>query len=170
MKNTITFGVLLFSLLVGSAYGINLKGEIKGVIADDNGPLTGATISLVAIGAGDSLQQVFSDEKGKFSFLVTTANSYILSVSFTGYTDYVSDTLYFEAAKTDIHLDTVVLEMDNAILEAVEVTGNKRLVNFSNGKVHVNIEDNPMAKGETVYSLMQKLPGVSVSHDGDISI
>src|SRR5699024_8430003 len=170
MKNTITFGVLLFSLLVGSAYGISQKGEIKGVIADDNGSLTGATISLVAVGADDSILQVFSDEQGEFLFFVDTANIYILSVSFTGYKDYVSDTLYFEGPKTDIQLGTVVLEMDNAMLEAVEVTGNKRLVNFSNGKVHVNIEDNTMAKGETVYSLMQMLPEVSISHNGDISI
>lgn len=170
MKNTITFGVLLFSLLVGSAYGINLKGEIKGIIADDNGPLTGATISLLAVNADDNIQQVFSDERGEFSFLVNTATPYILSVSFTGYKDYVSDTLHFEGGKTDVQLGTVVLEMDNAMLDAVEVTGSKRLVNFSNGKVHVNIEDNPMVKGETVYSLMQKLPGVSVSHNGDISM
>jgi iron complex outermembrane receptor protein len=61
----------------------------------------------------------------------------------------------------DIVLDMRLL-IQPVILNNISVTATRRVVEFKNGNTIVNVENSPLAKGNSVYDLLMRLPGVSV--------
>jgi hypothetical protein len=138
--------------------------SVSGKIADSlNAPVPYAVVALAKAADSAVIQGTLCDAGGDYSFSKIKTGNYILKISATGY-----EVKYSEA----FHIDTlqeytapVIRLGKDKMLDAVTVSSITPTVEFKNGNITVNVEDSPLARGNSVYDLLYKLPGVSVENN-----
>jgi TonB-dependent receptor len=118
----LTFAALLL-LMIGTnttfAQGGGGKVTIIGTIADEDGPLPGASVILKGQNIG-----VLTDIDGRFTLGAKVADSLILEVRYLGYTEY-RDTIVGNA-DANIDLGTVKMSVVTTQLATVNIEGSAR--------------------------------------------
>lgn len=160
---------LLFSLFILSFVHAQ-SGSVKGSVVDDYGPLPSASIKLLKVGNTEQIQGVVSDMDGNFELSADLEMDLVLEISFMGYEIMRSESFRLTPEENEIDLGVIKMLMEAQVLESVLLQTKKRPITFSNASTIVQIENNPMAIGETAYSILQHLPGVSISHTGEIQM
>lgn len=64
----------------------------------------------------------------------------------------------------------ITLIRDGVDLGEVNVVALRKQIEFKNGNVTVNVEDSPLATGNSLFQLLIKLPGVTIDENNVISI
>lgn len=106
--------VMVFSLF--SALLMAQKGNIQGIISDDNGIyVSGASVYIESIKIG-----AISDFDGKFTLVGIPEGNYTLTISYLGYTT-IEEEVNVEEGKTNFM--NIELLPSRLILDEVEVTG-----------------------------------------------
>ncbi|CAN5150961.1 outer membrane beta-barrel family protein [soil metagenome] len=165
--------LLLLSLLFSIPLSIRAqnanKGSIKGVVADEQKtPLPYATVILKKASDSAIYKTALSNEKGVFAFVDIKPGAYLLAISMTG----------FEKLKiTDLHIDTnqinsgvLILKTSTQMLKGVTIKGQTPLIERQIDKTVVNVDNSITNAGSTVLEMMQKLPGVQMSADGQLTL
>lgn len=156
----------LILLLTFTAF--SQSGYISGKVTNQlQQPLTGATIALQQSEALVE-KKAISDSAGLFRLTEIIPGKYNISVSLTG---YVTQTLSVTASDSTIteHL-SIVLVPDVKSLEAVSVTGRKKLYEMKADKIVMNVEQNTLAAGNSVFDLLRMAPGVTMSKDDIVQL
>lgn len=158
MKFKIISLLLLFSMAVKSQ-------TLNGIISDS----LRAPVPFIALGllnAKDSaiVKGTNTGEDGSFIFENIKPGKYLLKIDAAGFKAkfsqvYAVDTLL----KTDA--GTIVIQSAAVSLNEVSVTAMKKLVEYKNGNITVNIENSPLAVGNSLYDLLSRLPTVTISGD-----
>lgn len=170
MERAIKTGILFMIVLFSTAYSYGQDGEIKGTIVDEYGPLPGANVKLKGPQSADEIRREITDFEGSFTIFTELDMPLYLEISYLGYQTIYTDTFNLSLAQKKVDLKSIKMEMKSEMLNSVKITGNKRPVSFSNGKMKIEVEDTPMAKGESASSLFRQLPGVSTGKDGEIQL
>lgn len=170
MKRAIKTGILMVFAFFYVALSYGQDGKIKGNVVDEYGPLPGANVKLMQPESDDEIRGETTDFEGDFSISTELDEPVFLEISYMGYEDTQTDTITLSSNRKEIQLDTINMKQASEELKAVTVTGNKRPVSFSNGKTKVNVANSPMAQGESAFSLLRQLPGVSTGQDGEIKL
>jgi hypothetical protein len=142
--------------------------EVTGIVKDSAG--TGielATVALLKVADSTSLQSVLTNDKGEFIFTNLADDKYLLKIFLVGYKD-----LYELVHISETNRRFLVYSLKNAGVNLNEVTVStlKKLVEFKNGNVTVNIEDSPLAIGNSAWDLLIRLPGVTIDENKEIAI
>jgi hypothetical protein len=140
----------------------NAQNSISGLITDSTA--TGVPFVPVALlNSKDStiVKGVLSDEGGKFRFAEIKPGTYLLRVNAVGYSDTLSELISLDSS-SQIQLPLIRLQRRDVLLNEVAITAVKKPVEFKNGNIIVNIENSPLAIGNSVYDLLSRLPGVTV--------
>lgn len=145
-------------------------GKINGAVTDEFGPLPGASVQLIQAESEDEVRGVITDSTGSYSLLAEFGQNYYLRISFMGYETSKTNTFQIPSNRQEIEMAPIEMIMKTELLHSVTVAGNKRMVSFSNGKMKVDLENSPMAKGESTFSLLPQIPGISVSQNGEIQV
>ncbi|MEZ5017191.1 MAG: outer membrane beta-barrel family protein [Flavipsychrobacter sp.] len=161
MKFAITTITLLISLsLSAQDYSINGK-----VLDEDNHPIVAATVSVLSSKDSSWLKTELTDEYGAFKVKNIKAGKYILHVNSVGY----------EAGRTALSIvdnaadvNIVLTRKDNQ-LAGVTVRERTDFIKTELGKTIVDVGKSEKV-GINILELLGKLPGVSVSPNGDVSI
>lgn len=150
--------LLLFAKL---SFGQSVTGKI---VDSTTTPLPFATIAL--LNAQDSLTVTgaLTDEKGDFTIKTIRPGTYLLKITSFGYNPKITEPIFIDSASV-VSLPFITLHTSDIKLDEVSVSAIKRTVEFKNGNIIVTIENSPLAKGNTVYDLLFKLPGVSVDNN-----
>ncbi len=109
-----------------------------------------------------------TSENGEFCFQKIDKGSYFVKISSIGYADYFSEKINYDSAAA-IKLNDIVLKKSGVTLDEVSVNVIKNPIEFKEGNITVNVEDSPLAVGNSAYDLLARLPGVMVEGD-NISI
>lgn len=127
-------------------------------------PVSYATIVLVNAGDSNIVKSTLTDDQGSYTLHAPGPGLYFLRAAAVGFKELTTANFWMDSVTTFYF---PLLEMNSAglSLDEVSVTAIKRTVEFKNGNVIVNIEDSPLAKGNTVYDLLFKLPGVSMDNN-----
>ncbi|CAN5893132.1 outer membrane beta-barrel family protein [soil metagenome] len=152
-------GVIILLLFISTtAFCQNI---LSGKIIDSlNVPVPYAIVALAHTSDSAIVTGVLTDENGIFNFNSVATGNYLLKISMTGFAETWSDSFH-----TDSLLSFVVPEIilkKSTLLEAVTISSMTPTVEFKNGNITVNIENSPLARGNSVYDLLFRLPGVSI--------
>ena len=85
-------GVALCIILLPRAYAQSSSSEIKGRVydTDEEEWMTAASVRLLSATDSTLVEGVMTDKQGRFRLQVSTPGSYLVDISFIGYTPYRS--------------------------------------------------------------------------------
>jgi outer membrane receptor protein involved in Fe transport len=90
--------------------------------------------------------------------------------SFIGYETYISEPFTLTREHPNKRGGIVLLKPSAQSLQAVEVEGEKQLIEYKLDKKIVNIAQSLVSEGGTAVDVFQNVPGVTVDEDGNVSM
>lgn len=169
MKN-IFFTALLLALASSFAYG--QRGSLEGVVVDGS---TGkhipfATVALTKAGEQDAFTGTVSDENGEFLVERVPDGTYIVEVSFVGYTSRQFPEVVLSSANRDMDLGVIALEVGAVGLDQAEVRAAARTTVNKIDRMTYRAADFQTARGGTAIDVLGKLPSVTVDSENEIAV
>lgn len=141
---------------------------LKGIVIDStNTGIEFATVAILNFQDSTLVQSTITDTKGSFTLTSIPPGNYLQKTFMVGYADLYS-TLSID--ETTHVLPVVVLKTQGLNLNEITVSTLKKLIEFKNGNVIVNIEDSPLAQGNSVFDLLSRLPGITIDENNTIAI
>jgi hypothetical protein len=159
------------TLLLLSCYTFSFAQEgvfsIKGSVKDGKGsPLEFVNVLLMKAADTSLVKASLTDEKGEFVFEDIAAGDYRLKFSQAGFLDSLTEKFNAASGKD---AGNIVLREDSKVLDEVEVTEKRPLIEHKPGKTIVNVENSIVASGGTVYDVLKRSPGVVIDNNGNIT-
>jgi hypothetical protein len=143
---------------------------IKGkVVNERNEPVEFATAVLLSPTTGEVVKGEVCNEKGEFNIARVEKGEYVLSISMVGYKKVDSEKMVVDGKRSVIER-TIVLNEQSELLQTVEVVGKKDFVEQTVDKIVINPEASATTASENVYEILQKLPGVSIDNNDNITL
>lgn len=138
--------------------------SVSGKIVDSSSaPVPFAVVALERAADSVVIKGMLSEENGTYSFTGTQPDNYFLQATATGYDTARSDVFHLDSLQS--YTAKPVVLKKSRLLDAVTISAITPAVEFKNGNITVNIENSPLARGNSVYDLLSRLPGVSVENN-----
>ena len=135
--------------------------KVEGTICDiNNRPICCANVLVNDTTSEKYIKGVVSDSLGHFTLNIPKGK-YLLSVNTISYKTYSK---LIDVENDDISLNNIVLDENIKELNKVEITAQLPKVIYKEGKYIVDIEHSINATGNTLESLLNKMPGVWISN------
>ena len=164
--------ILLLLLLTAYLGAIGQSGSINGIVLDSE-TSEGVPFATVALyqGASDTpLAGVTTNLDGEFSIIGVAAGSYRISFSFIGYVSQDLNNVEITRSSPSVTLAPIRLTPASVDIEGVEVTAMARTVVNRLDRRTYRAEDFETARGGNATDVLNRLPSVSVSPDGEVSV
>ncbi len=172
MKSLTAAFLVLLSITAHAQAPITANhGRIYGVVIDstNNAGVEFANVALLDPATKRPINGNVCDDKGKFEITQIPVGNYIVSISFIGYnTKFVP--VQLTAKNKDINLGNVTLSPSVTMLKAVEVTGQKQLVEEKVDRLVYNAENDATTKGGDATDVLRRVPLLTVDLDGNVSL
>ena len=150
--------IFLWSFLITKMYSQSILGK---VIDSTQSPVSFATVALLHKSDSSIEKGMMTDENGTYVFSKIKHGAYLLKITAFGFNDSYSS-VELRDSMENVQMPEIQLDSKRIDLNEVSVTSIKKVIEFKNGNIIVNVENSPLAKGNTVYDLLYKLPGVSM--------
>ncbi len=150
-------------------------GAVTGTVldAESGEPVATASIAVWRDGPDGSEELVtgaVTDAAGAFRVDRLRPGTYRVTVSFLGYAAQAFEEVEVTRAALVADLGEVRLAPDAAQLDAVEVTGERELVQIEADRTVYNVAEQPVAETGSATDLLQTVPSVEVDIDGNVSL
>ncbi len=156
---------LVFLNSFASAQQLEIKGTI--VEKETSQPIPYSTIVVKDSNTHENITGVISDENGAFSVLISNSECYI-EISFMG---YATKTITKITSTNNIaNLGNIMLEPDRQALDAVVIQGEVSKTVFKLDKRVFNVGKDISTSGASALEVLNSVPSVNVSIEGDISL
>lgn len=158
--------IFLAFLIFYSLFAFSQK-SITGTVNDSlkNEVIPFSSIALLSLPDSVIVKGTITDDKGNFRLNELKNGTYALKISAVGYLNKTIGNIPIDSGGTkEINLQ-IKLAVSSYTFNEVSVTAIKRTVEFKNNNIIVNVEDSPLAKGNSVFDLLFKIPGISVEND-----
>jgi outer membrane receptor protein involved in Fe transport len=166
MKSNFLILFLLFSMTVFAQ-----NGSIEGIVIDKS---TGETIPFANVVLLKNNQintnGAVTDSKGAFSISKLDNTDYSVVVSFIGFVSDTLKSLKITKEKPVLKLGKIALAVAGVALNEVEVSAQQNTQKSSLDRKTYRAADFATAKGGTAVDVLNKIPSVSVSADGEVSV
>src|SRR5690554_2240489 len=171
MKNAIKKITLVLILFLSTGIAIAQEKEviISGSLIEQETkqPIPYATVVVKDIDTANVFVGTTTNDKGEFR-LATKENDFLVEISFMGYTTrIISD---FKIENSVLDLGTITLESESQSLEEVEVRGEVSKTVFKLDKRVFNVGKDLSSTGMSGLEVLDNVPSVNVSIDGEISL
>ena len=171
----ISLAVILFpSVTFAQLPGSDLprgNAKLTGVIIDSvsKKPVEFATVALIDLQTVKPIDGSIADDKGAFTLTRLPEGDFRLRISFIGYRDKIVRGIKINR-RDDINLGTILLASDTKTLQAVEVVGQKAMIEEKVDRIVYNADRDIMSKGGDATEVMRKVPLLTVDLDGNVSL
>lgn len=180
MKRTLLVFNLLLLAFVGRSYAqfglggpqkVTITGRITALIADSatKTPIDYATVSLVRIRDGKSVNGAVTDGKGKVVLQNISPDKYQLVIGFMGYKSK-SIPVETTVGKPDLNTGVILLAGTQSNLKEVAIVGKTPMIETKIDRVVYNAEQDVTAAGGNAGDMMRKVPMVVVDIDGNPTV
>jgi hypothetical protein len=160
-------GIIVFCL--GSSFGFS-QNFIKGTVIDSiGGPVAYCGTALLSAADSSLYKGNITDSSGNFIFENIKPGSYFLKFNSVGFRVTSSDLIQVDSL-SKINLSPQKLKTEGVSLNEVAVIVYKPAIEFKKGIVTMNVENDLLAKGNTVLELLKRIPGVIVDAQNNITI
>ncbi len=168
MKFSTTLVISLISTLSILAQTGSIEGRVQDAESNDGIPF--ATVALYKPGSEVPVSGVSTDYDGNFNLSGVAYGSYNLTVSFIGYTPIELPNVEVSRGLSKVNLGTISLTPSATQLEGVEVSAMARTVVNRLDRRTYRAQDFETARGGNASDVLNRLPSVSVSPDGEVSV
>ena len=146
-------------------------GTIKGVLLDDKkSPQPFSTVVLNNANDSSLYKGEITNDKGEFVFENVKEGDFYVQIKVIGYKKINSKKFTVSSESSTIDLGTFISEPASTELGAVTVKGDRPFIERQADKLVVNIENSIVQTGSSIMEVMEKLPGVLVNQDDQISL
>lgn len=145
-------------------------GTISGKIidTDTNEPISEATIRILQAGDSTFVAGKASDKNGAFSIPVKIG-TYIVRVSFIGYTDFFKD-VQTSTSTPDVDMNIIQLITSDLLLDETIVSAKAAEIIVRGDTIEYNADSYKVTESAVLEDLLKKMPGVEISNEGTITI
>jgi hypothetical protein len=166
-----TICVLLFYSVSFTKAQAPINRLIKGTVVDDKKTaLPYATIVLKNERDTTIMLSTLSSDKGLFAFNNVKPGNYRIEASMVGFETLKKSGILVDSGSKQVDLGIMVLKTSPRMLNGVTINGQTPLVERQIDKTVVNVDQNITNAGSTVLEVMQKLPGVQMTEDGQVTL
>ncbi len=156
------FAALSCATLCARAQSYHIKGTVK----DREGkPLGGTTVTLLSSADSSWIKSELTEDNGAYNLTDVAKGSYIVDFNLVGYNNEKRATTIQDKDET-LNID---LSKKSTELKEIVVTADKPFIEREAGKTTVNVNADKAA-GSNVLDLLRKMPGITVSGNGTISM
>ncbi|HEX2533336.1 MAG TPA: carboxypeptidase regulatory-like domain-containing protein, partial [Chitinophagaceae bacterium] len=164
--------MLLLLFLLGAA-GLSESSAqsrfvVRGSVTDSvqGRPLSGATVRLFR-DSGQSAASVRTEADGSFQLSAGDTGTYVLEGSHTG---YAPRRRLLRVDRPEVAAGVLALVARSATLGEVTVVAKARLVEQTDDKIVYNVEQDPMARGQSALDILRRVPFVSVDGQDNVRV
>lgn len=169
MKKLISTAAFFF--LIGLSISTAERLILKGSITDANdSPQPFATVLLKSSIDSSLYKGEITNDKGEFIFDNLKEGDYFLSIQIVGFEKHSVPGIHISNATPVIDLGKIQLKTGSKDLAAVNVVADKPFIEQQVDKTVVNIENSIIQNGSSVMEVMEKLPGIMVDQNDNISL
>lgn len=156
-------------ILLPRVYAQTNPSEIKGRVydTDEEEWMTAASVRLLSATDSTLVQGVMTDKQGHFRLKVSTPGSYLVDISFIGYTPYRKAVSI--GASSMIDLGRIKLSPSATALSELKVVGQASPVTIKKDTVQFNAGAFKVRPGASVEELLRRIPGIEVDAEGNIT-
>lgn len=146
-------------------------GTVKGVLLDNNkSPLPFSTVMLNNASDSSLYKGEITNDKGEFTFENVKEGSFYVRIQVIGFKTIQGKIFSVSQEQSQVDLGTFVTESQSSELGVVTVKADKPFIERQVDKTVINIENSIVQTGSSVMEVMEKLPGVLVNQDDQISL
>ena len=165
MKKTLT--LVLFSSFCFNSHAQNL---VKGLVADSaKVPVPYCALALFNAADSSLVKGNISDSLGNYRFEKIKPGNYFIKFNCSGFKAAASSVFTLDSL-SKLELPAQFLSSEGINLKEVAVSVFKPAIEFKKGMVVMNVENDLLAKGNTVLELLKRIPGVIVDAQNNITI
>ncbi|MBR6440554.1 MAG: TonB-dependent receptor, partial [Bacteroidales bacterium] len=164
---------LLIVLFCTVTFGVAAQqGVVRGRVADAR---TGenieyATVALLSPKDSTLKGGTVTDGSGHFR-LEAPYGRYLLRITFVGYEpQYHKNTVTLSAEHPSLNLGKLSINPQATMMEAVEVSAERSMVEYQLDKRVVNVDKNIVAGGGTASDVLEQVPSVAIDNDGNVTL
>lgn len=162
---------LLLLLLIGFTLSsftqtVNVKGKV--VDTENQATMPGATVMLLHPKDSTFYKFGISNASGEFNIKGAEAGSYILQISFIGYSSYYEN-VSFGSENKEVDFGSILMEQKKETLETFDVVEEMVPVIINGDTVEFNADAFKTQPEDNVKDLLKQLPGVEVDKDGKVT-
>ncbi len=128
-----------------------------------------ATVAMLDAETKSVLDGTMANEKGQFEFTRVAPGNYILKITFIGYSELLVPNVQVVKGE-DVDLGVLKLALSAQMLNEVEVTGVKSLIEERVDRLVYNAENDLTSKGGDGADVLRKVPMLTVDFDGNVSL
>ncbi len=166
-KRIPTIFLLLLAAILVQAQSVDIKGT---VVDGENGEVVPfATIAVFLPGEDVPFDGATTNIDGRFTVTLASPGAFNLRFSFIGF-DPKEMLIEVDSNQREVNLGSVNISPVAISLDGVEVTAMERSAVSRLDRVSYRAEDFETARGGTAAELLNRLPGLSVSPDGEVSL
>ena len=166
----ILFSVCTLVLVTLTGFGQTPDHTITGLVYDASShALEGVTVSLLHAKDSSQAGHSVTDKTGRYKFHHPAPATYILLFTSVGYKKVFSAPLTLGSA-SEITVPDVQLQAATNMLAGVTVAARKSFIEQKIDRTVVNVDAAVTNGGATALEVLEKLPGVSVDKDGNVSM
>ncbi|RZK53206.1 MAG: TonB-dependent receptor [Pedobacter sp.] len=155
----------------GGSTATKITGRINAVILDSltNQPIDYATVSLIKVKDGKTVNGGVTDAKGKITLQNVAPDEYKLAIGFIGYKNK-SVIVKTTPTKPDNTMGNVLLSPTSNTLNEVVVEGKKAIIENKIDRLVYNAEADATNAGGDATDVMRKVPMLSVDVNGNVQL
>ncbi len=161
--------VLIPSMCLSAAKKNESADSSGEVLSNEQQAVPFANVVLKNSSDSSFVKVELTDEKGNFLFQRINPGDYFLEIRATGFQPFHGNNFTLLSNQNQ-KLGTVILVNDAGLLQTVNVVGDKPFIEKQIDRTVVNVENSIVLAGTSILDLMEKLPGVQVNQDGNITL
>jgi hypothetical protein len=160
--------IMLFVVFKAPLFAQTDKLSITGILNDEQHKvIPGAIIRLKKIADSSVTKAITSNNAGLFILNGVDTGACALSVTALGFKLFAIPNL---KVTNNVNLGTLILSSETRTLSGVTIKGTAPLVDRQIDRTVVNVGQNINNDGLTALEVMERLPGVQVTADGQVSM
>lgn len=164
--------ILIFTLMIlVTGLKAQNKGVIKGILTDGHKEAVPFASVLLKNMVDSSLYKgELTNEQGAFVFDAVKNGRYFIETQAIGFEKVAGLTVELNETTQQADLGVINLSSSSQTLSAVTVTAEQPFMERKVDRTIVNIENSSIHTGASVIETLDKLPGIQVSQDGQLSL
>jgi len=156
-------GKYILILVLVSVVQLQVSAQITGKLTNKSGEaLAFANVILVRATDSSFINGVTSDTNGVFTIPFAGEGACKLSISSTGYKLLYSASFSVTTENKFIDMGTFILIEAARVLDAVEVTAKKDLLQHTKTGQVINVQNSLMTKGSSALQILERIPGIII--------
>ncbi len=157
--------ILLTSLVSIASWAATVTGKV--LDANSRQALDFVNVTIAKANSTTPITGVVTDAEGVFALTDITNGSYVVTISFMGYTTLTQE---IKVKDQNVDLGKVLLKEDTKALKEVEVVAQGSTMRFELDRKIYTVDQNVAAAGASVSEVLENIPTVEVDQEGKISM